>query len=113
MALPQVEERESHGEACWFVDGKKQFAAMSDHHHDDRLAVCFAAAPGVQEALVGEDPRRYYRPPYVGGRGWVGAYLDEQVMGLTVTWDTIEGLLADAWYLVAPARLRDALDSDR
>lgn len=100
--MREVEERLSHGEATWFVAGKRSFASMSDHHHDDRVSVVMAAAPGVQESLVAQDPAHFYRPPYVGGRGWVGAYLDVPAP----KWELIEDLLSDAWALVAPARLR-------
>lgn len=104
-ALPHVIERPSHGEATWFVDGKRSFASMSDHHHDDRVGVVFAAAAGIQEALVAQDPDRFYRPAYVGGRGWVGAYLD-----VDVDWDFVSQLLVDAWRLIAPPRLHAELE---
>ena len=67
MDLPLVVERLSHGEASWFINDKKNFVAMSDHHHDDRVSVTFAAGAGVQESLIEEDAERYFRPPYVGG----------------------------------------------
>ena len=72
MDLPRVTERLSHGEASWFINEKKNFVAMSDHHHDDRVSVTFAAGAGVQVSLIDEDPQPYFRPPSVGGRGWVG-----------------------------------------
>ncbi|HXJ62266.1 MAG TPA: MmcQ/YjbR family DNA-binding protein [Actinomycetota bacterium] len=105
-AFPEVVERQSHGEAAWFVGGKRQFVTTSDHHHDDRVAMWLAAPPGVQERLVAEAPGRYFRPPYVGHRGWVGAYLD-----VPVDWAEIEDLVEDAYRLVAPARLVAQLGS--
>jgi len=111
MDLPLVVERLSHGEASWFVNDKKNFVAMSDHHHDDRVSVTFAAGAGVQESLVEEDPERYYRPPYVGGRGWVGAYLDDE--SNAPQWDRIADLIVDAWLLVAPPKIRLLLDSEK
>lgn len=111
VALPKVTERLSHGEATWFVDDQKTFVSMSDHHHDDRVSVCFAAAIGVQESLVVGDPHRYFRPPYVGGRGWVGAYLD----GTTddgPDWDVLAELITDAWLLIAPFKLHALLDTE-
>ncbi|MEO9181664.1 MAG: MmcQ/YjbR family DNA-binding protein, partial [Acidimicrobiales bacterium] len=104
-ALPKVHERLSHGEATWFIDNKKSFATMSDHHHCDRVFVCFAAALGVQESLLDSDPTRYMRPPFVGGRGWVGAYLDGIDAQSTPDWDAIADLLNDAWLLIAPPKL--------
>jgi hypothetical protein len=94
-ALPDTSERTSHGECTWFVGaGRKarQFASTWDHHHDDRNAVLFAAPPGAQEQLVDSAPHRYFRPPYVGGRGWVGMYLDDG----PVDWDLVELHLGDA-----------------
>jgi hypothetical protein len=106
MVLPEVTERLSHGEPTWFVRGKKTFVSYSDHHHNDRLAFVCAAADGAQEALVRLDPRRFFVPPYVGHRGWLGVYLD--VPG--VDWDQIGDLVVDAYREVAPRKLVAALD---
>ena len=100
-ALDGVEERLSHGEAAWFVRGR-QFATMSDHHHDDRLAIWLAAPAGRQESLVETDPARFFRPPYVGHRGWVGVDLD----AATVDWDELAALLREAHDLVGRSRGR-------
>lgn len=77
--LPDVSEKMSHGEVAWSVGtGRRarQFATTWDHHHDDRNAVVMAAPDGAQAQLVDADPQRYFRPPYVGSRGWIGIYLD-------------------------------------
>jgi hypothetical protein len=100
VALPEVEERLSHGEPAWFVRGKRLFAVLSDHHHDDRLAFWCAAPPSAQEALVANHPDRYFRPPYVGHRGWLGVYLD-----VPVDWDEIGEHVRDAYRTVAPKAL--------
>jgi hypothetical protein len=56
VALPEVEERLSHGSPAWFVRGKKSFVMyLDDHHGDGRLAVWCAAPAGRQEALVARD----------------------------------------------------------
>jgi hypothetical protein len=90
-ALPGVEERLSHGEPAWFVRGRS-FATTADHHHDDRLALWIAAPAGRQESLIETDPRRFFRPPYVGHRGWVGVYLDVP----SVDWDELAVLVREA-----------------
>lgn len=100
MALPEVEERLSHGEPTWFVGGKKTFVMLSDHHHDDRLGFWCAAPPGVQEDMVSTEPERFFRPPYVGHRGWLGVYLD-----VPVDWDEIGEIVGEAYRTVAPKRL--------
>ena len=97
-ALPDTAEKLSHGEAAWFVKGR-QFATMAERHHDDRVAVWIAAAPGAQEVLVATDPERFFRPPYVGVRGWVGVYLD-----VPVDWDELASLLADAHRFISEKR---------
>jgi hypothetical protein len=102
LALPEVTEKLSHGEPAWFV--RKSFATYADHHHDDRLAFWCAAPPGAQEALVAADPERFFRPPYVGGRGWLGVRLDRDP-----DWAEIAEIVRDAYRQVAPARLRDQL----
>lgn len=105
LALPETTERISHGEPTWFVRDKKTFVTYANHHHDDRLGFWCAAPPGVQEALVSSDPERYFRPPYVGHRGWLGVYLD-----VPVNWDEIAEIVEDAYRTVAPKRLIAQLD---
>ena len=97
-ALPDVTERLSHGEPAWFVRDRS-FATTADHHHDDRLAVWLAAPAGRQESLVETDPERFFRPPYVGHRGWVGVYLD-----VPVDWAELAQLLVEAHATIAEAR---------
>jgi hypothetical protein len=104
LALPEATEKQSHGEPTWFV--RKTFVMFAGRHHDDRVAFWYAAPPGVQEALVGNDPRRFFRPPYVGVRGWVGVYLDVP----EVDWEEVAELVADAYRTVAPGRLAARLD---
>jgi hypothetical protein len=100
LELPEVEERVSHGEAAWFIRGGRQIATMADHHHDHRYAIWLAADRTAQEVLVGSAPERFFVPPYVGVRGWLGAYLD-----VPVDWDELEALLTEAYRIVAPSRL--------
>ena len=102
LALPGVTEKLSHGEPAWFARNRS-FATTADHHHDDRLAVWLAAPAGRQESLVDTDPDRFFRPPYVGHRGWVGVYLD--VAG--VDWDELAALVADALATVLERRRPD------
>jgi hypothetical protein len=105
LAMPEATERLSHGEPAWFVRGRKTFVTYADHHHDDRLAFWCAAPEGAQAALVAADPERYFVPPYVGGRGWLGVRLD-----VPVDPDEIAELVADAYRVVAPRTLVARLD---
>ena len=106
-ALPSVVERPSHGAPTFFVGGKKTFVMFHDDHHGDgRLALWCAAAAGVQHELVGEEPERFFVPPYVGHRGWVGVRLD-----VDVDWDEVAGITREAYRQVAPTRLVAELDA--
>ena len=106
LALPEVTERISHGEPTWFVRDKKVFVMYAGRHHDDRVGFWCAAGPGEQEAQIGTDPERYFRPPYVGGRGWLGVRLD-----VDVDWAEVAEVVSDAYRQIAPARLRAQLDA--
>ncbi len=108
LALPETTERLSHGEPTWFVRGKKTFVMYADHHHDDRRGFWCAAPPGAQDSMVASDPERFFVPPYVGGRGWLGVYLD-----VPVDWDEIAGIVDDAYRMVAPKKLITELDVRR
>jgi hypothetical protein len=101
LALPEASERLSHGEPAWFVADKKVFASWEDHHHGDPIVgLWLAAAPGLQEILVGAEPERFYRPKYVGVRGWIGVHMDAEQ-----DWDQVADLIRDSYRLVAPRRL--------
>lgn len=95
-ALPEVTERPSHGEPTWFHRDGRSFAMGADHHHDDRVAVWLASPPGARDPLVQAEPDRYFVPPYVGHRGWIGVYLD-----VDVDWDRLEDLVGDAYHTIA------------
>lgn len=99
LALPEVTEKISHGEPTWFV--RKVFVMYADRHHDDVLAFWCAAAPGVQEAMIAERPERFFRPAYVGHRGWLGVRLDVP----DVDWDEIAEIVTDAYREIAPKKL--------
>jgi len=107
LSFPEVTERVSHGEPAWFVRDKKLFVTYADHHHDDRVAFWYAAPEGAQETLVASDPHAYFRPPYVGPRGWLGVYLDID----DVDWAAIADLVEDAYRTVAPKTLVARLDA--
>jgi hypothetical protein len=107
--FPEVSERPSHGATTFFVRDKRVLCYLSDDHHGDgRLAVICAAPPGVQEELISAEPERFYRPPYVGHRGWIGLRLD-----IAPDWDEVEALLDEAYRVVAPVTLVRRLDEDR
>lgn len=106
LTLPEVTERRSHGSPAFFVRDKKQFVMLwPDGHHDNQFPHLWcAAAAGAQESLIASDPERFFRPPYVGGRGWIGVRLPG------ADWAEIAELCEDAYRSIAPARLVALLD---
>ena len=99
LALPGTWEKLSHGEPTWFA-GKKVFAMFSNNHHNDgHIAVTVPAAIGIQEMLIKKSPKKFYSPPYVGCRGWIGIEVDR------VSDQELSLHLHQAWRLVAPKKL--------
>ncbi|MDP9116024.1 MAG: MmcQ/YjbR family DNA-binding protein [Actinomycetota bacterium] len=106
LALPETSERASHGEPGFFIRDKKQFVAVDNHHHGaDHLAFWCAAPPGTQEQLIAENPDQFFRPPYVGHRGWLGVRIDNDP-----DWVEIAEIVTDAYRQVAPKQLLALLD---
>ena len=106
LALPETTERLSHGEPTWFVRDKKSFVMFSNHHHGGPLGFWCAAPPGAQDVLVNAAPDRFFVPPYVGYRGWLGVRLE-----VPADWDEIAMVVEDAYRAVAPKTLIAALDA--
>jgi len=103
-ALPETWEKLSHGEPTFFV-GKKVFAMCSiNHHNDGHIAVTIPAAIGIQAALIESNPKKFYKPPYVGGAGWVGIELPR------VKDKELALHLGEAWRLIAPEKFHSLLD---
>ena len=104
LALPETWEKISHGEPTWFV-GKKVFAMFSNNHHNDgHIAVTVPAAIGIQEMLIKKSPKKFYRPPYVGVRGWIGIEVNR------VNDDELAAHIREAWRLIAPMKIRTQLN---
>jgi hypothetical protein len=100
LRFPETSERVSHGGPAFFVTGRRCFVMfLDDHHQDGRLAIWCAAPDGVQQEMVEREPDRFFRPPYVGHRGWLGAQL------LGVTQAELDAIVLEAYRQVAPERL--------
>jgi len=100
VAMPGMTEKLSHGEPTFFVR-KKVFAMFANNHHNDgHIAVWIPAAPGLQAMLIYNSPKTYFRPPYVGVRGWVGIDLD------AIADEELASHIREAWELVAPKTLK-------
>jgi hypothetical protein len=102
LALPQVFEKEAWGECTFRVTGGGMFAMTDNHHHGSKHVAVWVKAPrDVQEVLVSADSKRFFVPPYVGPKGWIGVRLDYKV-----DWDVLGDLLKDGYSMSAPKRLR-------
>jgi hypothetical protein len=107
LTLPQSSERPSHGGPAFFIRDKKCFVMfVDDHHEDGRLAIWCAAPDGVQAEVVETEPERFFRPPYVGHRGWLGVHLR------TVDDDELSAIVTEAFRAVAPPTVLRELDAD-
>ena len=104
LALPETSERLSHGAPSFFIREKRCFLMVLDDHHGDGIfGIWCAAPPGNQELLGAANPDRFFRPPYVGHRGWLGVRFNDGV-----DWDELEGIVEDAFATVAPAKLLES-----
>ena len=102
LALPEATEKEAWGDPTWRV--KDKIFAM-EKQGDGRVSVWCKAPEGSQEVLVGSDPERFFVPPNVGHKGWVGMRLDRKP-----DWAEVDLLVRRSYRLIAPKRL--ALEVD-
>jgi hypothetical protein len=105
--MPGCTEKLSHGEPTFFA-AKKVFVMFANNHHNDgHIAVWLPAEPGMQAALIQSSRQVYFKPPYVGVKGWVGIELDR------ISDDDLAGHIREAWSLVAPNKPSDAARTRR
>ena len=100
LALPEAEERETWDIQTFRVRDK----IFAMYRGGDTPAVSCKAPPGVQQVLIGADPERFYAPPYVGPKGWIGIRLDD-----SADWAEIASLIERSWRLTAPKKLQALL----
>ena len=103
LALPDAEEKLSHGAPGFSVRGGKFFAYFSYDHHHDGITGLLVKASGVEEQaqLIENDPDLYYRPAYLGSSGWIGIRLDSG----SNDWSHLNDWLTRSWRASAPKRL--------
>lgn len=103
LAMPETWEKLSHGEPTFFVR-KKVFAMFANNHHNDgRIAVWCPAPPGFQAMFIEAEPDKFFKPPYVGVRGWIGIHLN------SIRDEELTSHLRQAWLIIAPKKLQGAL----
>jgi len=103
--MPESTEKLSHGEPTFFVRKRVFTMFANNHHNDGHIAVWIPAAPGLQAALIEAAPETFFRPPYVGARGWVGIELS------SISDEELAFHIREAWQMVAPRKMRVAQDA--
>ena len=115
LALPEVNERTSHGEPCFFIRNKRPLCYFHDNHNGDgRVSLWCPVPDGIQEEMMRADPRRFFAPPTSASgvfSGWIGIYLDEESRAHKLDWREVSGIVEDAYRHVAPRSLTAELDS--
>lgn len=108
LALPEVHEVEAWGEPTFRLKDKMfaMHARADSHHGAGREGVWCKAKPVTQDMMIRAEPDRYFSPPYVGPKGWVGVWL-----GRNTDWAALEDLLRDGYRMTAPKRLLARMDS--
>ncbi len=97
FAMPETMEKLSHGAPTFFARGKRVFTMfVNNHHNDGHVAVWIPAAPGLQATLIRTSPKTYFKPPYVGVKGWIGIEMD------SIDDEELAMHISDAWRMVAP-----------
>jgi hypothetical protein len=100
LALPGAEQFVNHGYPCFQVRKKTFVMYLVNHHNDGRIAIWCKAPPGAQHSLVDSDPARFFVPPYVGPKGWIGIRLEKHL----VDWPAVSSLVTESFQMTAPKR---------
>lgn len=107
LVLPETTEKLSHGEPTFFVRKKVYVMFANDHHGDGRVAIWLPAPPGAQQALIATSAATFFKPPYVGARGWLGIELSQ------INDADLKFHIHTAWGLIAPKKLQRAFAPGR
>lgn len=103
LSLPEATEKEAFGSPTWRVRDK---IFVMERVDGERPAMWLKAPEGAQEVLTGADPDRFYRPPYVGHKGWIGMRLDDDP-----DWDEVAALILRSYRMTAPKRLLKTMET--
>ena len=110
LSLPEAHEVEAWGEPTFRVKNKifAMHASAGNHHGAGRPSVWILSVGMEQDLVLRARPDRYFKPPYVGPSGWIGAWLDKNP-----PWGEIEELLRDAWRRRAPKNIVALIGDDQ
>lgn len=106
LALPGSSEKEAWGSPTFRAKDRMFVMFMDNHHGDGRVALWLSADADARDTLVAADPNRFFVPPYVGAKGWLGVRLDKRL-----GWKRIAGLMEESYRRVAPKRLCAEFDA--
>ena len=101
LALPEAEERLTWD--CQTFRIREKIFAMHVPREAGAGLWC-KAPPGVQQMLIEADPDKFFRPPYLGPKGWIGVRLNQNS-----DWPEIDALVRRSWRMTAPKRLAATL----
>ncbi|WP_430398126.1 MmcQ/YjbR family DNA-binding protein [Ferrovibrio sp.] len=104
LALPEAAEQETWDVPTYRVRGKifAMEVARAGADGRDRPAFWCKGQPGSQQILVGADPQRFFVPPYLGPKGWVGMWIDRKA-----DWAEVAELVRRSYRQVAPRKLAE------
>lgn len=95
LALPEAQERETWETPTFRVREKIFCMALNGPP-----AIWVKAPRGSQELLIEAAPARFFRPPYLGHKGWVGVKLTGRP-----DWPEVTALVRRSYSLIAPRAL--------
>ena len=105
LAFPETFEKEAWGGPTFRVNGGKMFVMYVDNHHNDGITGIWCAAPlGAQAMLIDLDPKRFFKPPYMGPSGWIGIRLDTP----KVDWKEVQSIIGDGYRMSLPKKMLKA-----
>ena len=105
LGMPEATEKMAWGAPTFRVRNKMFASFAANHHNDGRIALWVHAPEGLQQSVVQSEPVKFFVPPYVGVRGWIGINLDQ------VNDEELAAFVSQAWSMVAPKKLRVLLES--
>jgi len=99
LLLPEAYEKEAWGGPTFRVNRGKMFVMYVDNHHNDGIIGIWCNAPlGAQAMLIDLDPKRFFKPPYMGPSGWIGMRLDTP----RVDWKEVRSIIEDGYRMALP-----------
>jgi predicted DNA-binding protein (MmcQ/YjbR family) len=106
LDLPEAQREDSGKHSAFRVRGRTFAYYLDDHHGDGIVGLNAKAAPGVADRLIDSEPGRFYRPAYLGHRGWLGLRLDTPA----IDWDEVAGVVVESYRLCAPRALARSIE---